>query len=224
MKSKLFLWLIFVGCLILFTIASYTVAKEMWTQLDFDTTVKLQDRIPRSFDDEFSSFSLLGSAEITVGIALVMAFLAILRLKFWAFVGWLLIVPATTAEIFGKLVLYHPGTPVFMHRSVIETHLPSFYIHTNFSYPSGHVARTYFLITVFILLVMFSSMNLFVKFIILSALVGLAFFMALTRIYLGEHWFSDVVGGAILGVAFGVLAAALILPKNKSVETKATFV
>lgn len=196
----------------------------MWTQLDFDTTVKLQDRIPRSFDDEFSSFSLLGSAEITVGIALVMAFLAILRLKFWAFVGWLLIVPATTAEIFGKLVLYHPGTPVFMHRSVIETHLPSFYIHTNFSYPSGHVARTYFLITVFILLVMFSSMNLFVKFIILSALVGLAFFMALTRIYLGEHWFSDVVGGAILGVAFGVLAAALILPKNKSVETKATFV
>lgn len=199
----------------LFTLYSYTVAKEEWQRSDFDTTVKLQDHISRKFDYIFSYFSLLGSVEVTVGFCLLMSFLALLKGRFLAIAGWLVIIPATLAEVFGKLVLFHPGPPVFMHRSLLPTSLPSFYVHTDFSYPSGHLTRTVFIITVFMAMIIFSSKNSLFKLVSICAILGLAFLMALTRIYLGEHWTSDVVGGGLLGIASGFFASVLILKQDK---------
>lgn len=214
MKTKLFLLgLIFLG---LFTYFSYVVAKERLQQFDFDTTVKLQDKIPRKFDRFFSYFSILGSAEITVGLCLLFAFKALLRFRWKEFIGWLMILPATAGEVFGKLVLFHPSPPQFFHRSLLPTSLPSFYVHTNFSYPSGHMTRTIFLVTVLIILVLFSSRGTTWKFPVLVMLLTFVFLMGLTRVYLGEHWFSDVVGGTILGVASGSMASILILRKDRA--------
>lgn len=213
MKTKLLLLsLLFIS---LFTYFSYIVAKERWTKTDFDTTVKLQDHISRRFDKYFSYFSLLGSAEVTVGFCAVMAILSLSRFKFLPLIGWLMIIPASIGEIFGKLILFHPSPPVFLHRSVLPTNLPSFYVHTDFSYPSGHMTRTIFIITILLSLVIFKSQNSFPKTIIIFSLIGLAFLMGLTRVYLGEHWTSDVIGGSILGVGMGFFAAILILRTKK---------
>lgn len=209
MRIKLFL--LSVIFLSLFTYFSYTVAKEDWQQFDFDLTVKLQDHIPRIYDQIFSYFSLLGSAEVTVGICLFFAILALLKWQWMAILGWLMIVPATLAEIFGKLVLFHPGPPVFFHRSLLPTSLPSFYVHTDFSYPSGHMTRTIFIITVLLVLVTFSPKNRSFKTALILVFFGLIFLMGLTRVYLGEHWFSDVLGGALLGTGMGLVASSLIL-------------
>ena len=121
-----------------------------------------------------------------------------------------MIVPATLVEVFGKLVLFHPGPPVFFHRSLLPTQLPSFYVHTDFSYPSGHMTRTIFLITVFLVVILFSWKASFKKNITIIMIILLSLIMALTRIYLGEHWLSDVLGGSLLGLSFGLFAAALI--------------
>lgn len=230
MKTKLFLLsLLFIG---LFTYFSYTVARERWQQIDFDTIVKLQERIAvgrfdgvtmlttnpersKKIDEFFSYFSLLGSAEVTIGFCAILAFLALIRKKWLAIFGWLMIVPASMVEVFGKLILFHPGPPVFFHRSILPTGLPSFYVHTNFSYPSGHMARTIFIITVFTCMLIFSSKNYPYRLIALSALVLLAFMMGMTRIYLGEHWLSDVLGGGLLGLSVGFFASILILDKKK---------
>lgn len=214
MKFRIFLFLIAAGIFAIFTVFSYTVAKEAWQQVDFDTTVRLQDHISRRFDQPFSYFSLIGSAEVTFAIAGFIAIFNFIRFRMWSSLGWLMIIPASVVEVFGKLVLFHPGPPVLFHRSIIETALPSFYIHTNFSYPSGHMTRTTFLVTVFLIIGLSSSRSLIAKFIFLSLGLVFIFMMSLTRIYLGEHWLSDVVGGVMLGVSTGILAAIFVIGKK----------
>ncbi len=213
MRTKLFL--LAAISLGLFTYFSYTVAKERWQQIDFDTTVKLQDHLSRKYDQFFSYFSVLGSAEVTVGICVFFAFKALLKWRWREIFGWSIIVPATLVEIFGKLVLFHPSPPYFFHRSLLPTSLPSFYVHTDYSYPSGHMTRTIFIITILVILVFFSSRNIFLKFTTFSVLLSTAFLMGLTRVYLGEHWLSDVLGGALLGAGSGLLASVLILKGGK---------
>lgn len=213
MKTKLFLLsAIFLSA---FTYFSYVVAKERWTQIDFDTTVKLQDNISRRFDEPFSLLSLLGSAEITVGLCAVMVVLALIKFRFLPILGWSMIIPATFAEVFGKLVLFHPSPPVFLHRSILPTGLPSFYVHTDFSYPSGHMTRTVFIATVLFCLSLYKIKNYFLKLISIASLGGIVFLMGLTRVYLGEHWLSDVAGGAFLGAGMGFFASGLILKSGK---------
>lgn len=214
MGLKLSLFLLSLISFFTFTLFSYTVAKEKWQQTDFDTTVKIQDHIPRKWDYEFSYFSILGSAEVTIGIALILAFLSIIRLKILAFLGWLLIIPASLFEVFGKLVVFHPAPPELFHRNILETKLPSFYVHTNFSYPSGHMTRTIFLLSVFLLLILFSKRSGFFKLICAGLILGFGFMMMLTRIYLGEHWLSDVIGGSLLGISAGLFSGILILGKK----------
>ena len=213
MRTKLFL--LSAVLIFTFTYFSYVVAKEQWQKVDFDTTVKLQDHISRRFDGIFSYFSLLGSAEVTIGFCLVLAFLSLLRRQWLGVLGWLMIIPASLAEVFGKLVLFHPGPPVLFHRSLLPTSLPSFYVHTDFSYPSGHMTRTIFIVTILTCMVIFASKNIIPRFIIFCSLAALAVLMGLTRVYLGEHWLSDVLGGGLLGASVGFFASMLILRPKK---------
>ena len=214
MRLRLLLMLSSFLIFAIFTIFSYSVAKEVWQQTDFDTTVKIQDRVSREYDELFSYFSFLGSAEVTVGIIAFLSALSLLRRKIMAVLGWSLVIPATIVEVAGKLFILHPGPPVLLQRSIIETHLPSFYIHTNFSYPSGHMTRTAFIVTVLTLLVIFSKRNYLNKLIISGALFSIIVLMAFTRVYLGEHWLSDVLGGGLLGLSAGLFSGALIISKR----------
>lgn len=214
MGLKLSLFLLSLFSFVIFTIFSYTVAREAWQTTDFDTTVKLQDHLPSRFDKYLSYLSLFGSAEVTFSIALIMAGYSLFKKRFLAIIGWLLIIPASMFEIFGKLVVFHPGPPVLFHRTIVETHLPSFYIHTNFSYPSGHLTRTIFLVVVFMILVYFNHNKPLSKLVMLSALLIYAGLMFMSRISLGEHWLSDTVGGSLLGFSTALLAGVLILPKK----------
>ena len=207
MKERLAYFAIGSILFLLFTLFSYIVARERFGQIDFDLTVKMQDRISRRFDNPFSTFSLLGSVEVTSVIFILIYVLSLRKLH-------RLFIIATFPlfhifELVGKTIVHHPGPPFMFHRYSLGLSFPSFYVNTDYSYPSGHVGRTVMLALIISFLIMKTKLSTFKKQIIWFTLAGICVVMAISRIYLGEHWFSDVAGGAILGASFAVFTAFL---------------
>ena len=192
-----------------FIFFSYLVAKEIFTQWDFDMTVKFQDNISRRFDYPFSWFSVLGSAEVTgliwFGILFVMLFK-----KFWITAASLFLLPLALAiEVFGKIFVHHPAPPFLFYRGTLDIEFPSHFVHDFYSYPSGHETRTAFLI-VFLMCYLYLRKNPLSQIILQPVLFGILVVMTVSRIYLGEHWSTDVVGGFLIGAGFGLLSGVTI--------------
>lgn len=232
--------LFFVGiCFLLaFTLFSWGIKRGALRHIDFTFTVKVQDTIDRSarlrtkefIGDIMEGSTFFASPEFSV--------IVVLLLTGWAFfdrkkrkIRWqAMIIPIAFsllvgAEIYGKSVVHHPAPPFFMIKNP-STIFPKYYINEQFSYPSGHTARAVFMGLV--LLSVYAVHSPFFRRmkhkifwgVGIGAYVGL---VALSRIYLGHHWLSDIVGGFFLGTGFGLICFAfekniLVKPKDSHIS------
>ncbi|MBI2036283.1 phosphatase PAP2 family protein [Candidatus Microgenomates bacterium] len=201
MITRLSLFFLGVFLFASFVSFSYFVHKDFFTQLDFDTTVRLQDNVSARLDNSFSLLSDIGSFEILTVVLLILLFL-------WRRIRGLLFLFAYVLfhliELYGKFFVAHAPPPEFMLRTQRIFDFPQFHVRAENSYPSGHVGRTVFLSAILLFLIWRSKRSSAVKIVLASLVIGFDITMAVSRVYLGEHWTSDVIGGALLAGALAV--------------------
>lgn len=215
--KKTTLLLISIVLFVIFVVFSNFVARERFTQFDFNTTVKFQDHISRRFDLPFTILSLVGSAEITGIIWLLITIFIFLKRHWIAFFTLSLFWIGHVFELFGKTFVLHPAPPHLFYRGAVAFNFPSQFVQSAYSYPSGHMMRTTFLAT-FIFLYFYYKVENNIKLPILAGLILFIILMAISRIYLGEHWTTDVIGGSLLGISLGIFTAIWLLPKKAKLK------
>ncbi|WP_369690723.1 phosphatase PAP2 family protein [Nocardia crassostreae] len=82
-------------------------------------------------------------------------------------------------------------------------------VESNMSYPSGHATATAALVGVVVLVYLTSRPGRVRATLAVGAAVVTVVVMSVTRLYLGVHWLSDVVGGALLGTGVVLIAGVV---------------
>lgn len=108
-----------------------------------------------------------------------------------------------------KMIIDRPRPTMDFVRIVEETHYQSF--------PSGHVLfYTVFFGSLTVIALTSKIMKIYLKVLVAAACVAMIVLGAISRIYLGAHWFTDVIGGFVVGVLFLMITGSIyIRSKNK---------
>lgn len=216
--KRLHLVILAISLLLSFTLFSRYVKSGGMKEFDFAVTVKLQERIDNSSrlrlarltGEIMEGATFLASPLVSSIAVLSITLVTYIKRKKWRVTALVILLAfgiMTIAEIYGKSVVHHPAPPFFLLKNP-TTVFPKYYVWEDYSYPSGHAARAMFLSVL-----LFFTMKRRVK-----AAFGLGIFIVLisiSRIYLGHHWLSDVIGGSLLGHGSGLLTSALLLSYNR---------
>jgi membrane-associated phospholipid phosphatase len=105
---------------------------------------------------------------------------------------------AIFAQILKRLVFDDISRPIVYFKDISSLYLvPGVDVHTQYSFPSGHTTAAF--ATWFSLALLSKKTVWKIIFLLTAFLVGYS------RMYLSQHFFSDVYAGSLIGVTFSIL-------------------
>ena len=111
-------------------------------------------------------------------------------------------------------------TSNFIVKNIIRRDRPidiNLIIENGFSFPSGHSMVSFAFYGFIIYYVYCSHLSKLEKTIIISILTLLVLMIGLSRIYLGVHYASDVIGGFVLALVYLIIFIKYIYKKEKKI-------
>ncbi len=152
----------------------------------------------------FFAFTQLGNEYFIFSAIILLSVFFIMKKKSYVIIGLLVSVAGSALTVqFGKRI-FKIARPVQF----------SYYHMDSFSFPSGHsTAAVAFYGVVFYLLIQ-NTKKLKTKFVLLITGLLIIFMLGFSRMYLCEHFLSDVVGGYLLGLLWLLLSISILLWKE----------
>jgi membrane-associated phospholipid phosphatase len=140
--------------------------------------------------------NVVGGGVVTIPLRIAVAVWLAFRRHWRAFATWVLTWAAAELLLTGAKAFFHRGRPPLPLVEVVS-----------FSFPSGHaVAGAATAVALMLVLLPPGPARRRWEF----AAIGFAFVMAMSRVYLNAHWFSDVVAGVLLGTGVALGSAGLV--------------
>lgn len=211
-KRKTFFLCFSIFFIVVFLLLSFYVVDSSPRSWDFLVSQELQEDSSAILDVLMKGFSWLGTVYVAAIMVVVFSiiFFVFRYVKEALFVLSCLLSGGVSYVL--KTLIDRPRPTTDFVRIVEETHYQSF--------PSGHVLfYTAFFGTLMVIAISSSILKLSWKIIISSICAAMIILGAISRIYLGAHWFTDVIGGFIVGVLFVMFTGSVYLRnKRKSIQ------
>jgi membrane-associated phospholipid phosphatase len=204
----------------LFLLVALLVELRQFDRLDYGLLHYLQDRGSPGQDFTLAVLAYIGSIEVTLLVALLLFFPLFKGLRLLAIAPVLLVLAGSVVELAGKHVIANAAPPGFYHR--VPSFLPALFRHADAnSFPSGHMIRATFLYGLCLYLAerwqLFGRDSSRLSPILVPVIILLGYALA----YLGAHWFSDVLGGALLGLSM-LIAMVAYLERKRQIDMEET--
>lgn len=212
-KTSAFRWpVLALGLVLIVIFAADTLAASMYAYLPFDVPI---ERFIQSINwgPLVQVFTFLDWIEGTRQQILGVAGIVLIAAVNWRAVP-MVIVAALSGAVYSltAMVIQRPRPPEALVHVIRHT--------GSTSYPSGHVAFfSWFVIMLIVCLAVGRLPKAMATILwVLGALLLLT--VCIARIYLGEHWPSDVIGGLALGLGFTAIALSVRVLSNPALARK----
>lgn len=188
-----------------FLLLSYLILIDSQWLISFDTIVGqfFYNSGSESFTRKVVIFTSIGNVKSVVIIVIILSLLISLRYKHWKKALWFALTVLLGAGIVNNFVknTFERTRPLLTH--LVEEH--------SYSFPSGHAmgAIIYSGALAFLIYKANKSKIAHLKFYTVSGTLLFSLLIAMSRLYLGVHFASDVIAGLSLGAAFLFIAMAI---------------
>ncbi len=198
----LFIAFILLSCLVFFTPTKY---------LDIHISREIQEKHTPGLNTLMIWISWLGRTPVSV-VMVIVSSLCFLLMSYKK--ESLLILSTLLSGVIGlgmKMLINRPRPSKDLVILLEETKYQSF--------PSGHVLfYTVFFGALILIILRLKKIKYTLKIFLITICLSMIFLGAFSRIYLGAHWFTDVVGGFILGTLCVLLMGYFYVGNSRNIS------